>query len=61
MHKRIVLLILFVCLYLSYKRSNFTNVSFNTAPVPPSCSYPQGHIPGSNILLTTSERNNLKI
>ena len=59
MHKRIVLLILFICLYLSYKRSNFTNVV--TAPVPPSCSYPQGHIPGSNILLTTAERNNLKI
>jgi len=52
-------LILLLTIYLLIKnRSSFTNLESEYAQ-PSSCGLAQGHLPGSNIILTPAEKSQL--
>jgi hypothetical protein len=55
----LIAIMIFSIIYLS--RSTFTSTlpPMNYQPTPPDCNVPRGHLPGSDILLTDSEKMNL--
>jgi hypothetical protein len=62
MEKIILLLVLVIILivYLKSKSSFSSTLPYSPpSPVPPDCTFPRGHLPGSNIILTDSEKMNL--
>ena len=53
-----ILVLILVIYFLTKNRSSFTNI-YDTYSQPSVCGQAQGHLPGSNIIFTNSERNNL--
>jgi hypothetical protein len=50
---------LFIIYFVKYNHSSFTSTDLRTVYEPVRCGQAQGHLPGSDIILTESEQRNL--